>query len=81
VPLAITSTQAAIRRLGRNWARLHKLVYAVGVLAVLHFWWLVKSDVREPALYAAILATLLGWRAVKTLRDRRTNVRRKATAG
>jgi sulfoxide reductase heme-binding subunit YedZ len=81
VPLAITSTQAAIRRLGRNWARLHRLVYAVGVLAVLHFWWLVKSDVREPALYAAILATLLGWRVVKALRDRRASARRTATAG
>jgi sulfoxide reductase heme-binding subunit YedZ len=81
VPLAITSTQAAIRRLGRNWARLHRLVYAIGVLAVLHFWWLVKSDVREPALYAAILATLLGWRLVKKLRDRRASVRRTATAG
>ena len=43
---------AAIRRLGRNWARLHRLVYAIGVLAVLHFWWLVKSDMRDPALYA-----------------------------
>jgi sulfoxide reductase heme-binding subunit YedZ len=81
VPLAVTSTQAAIRRLGRNWGRLHKLVYAVGVLAVLHFWWLVKSDVREPALYAAILATLLGWRVAKSLRDRRANVRRIAAAG
>src|SRR3546814_20601601 len=59
LPLAITSTQGWIRRLGRNWGRLHKLVYAAGVLAVLPFWWLVKSDIREPALYAAILATLL----------------------
>ena len=65
LPLAVTSTKGWTRRLGRNWARLHKLVYAIGVLAVLHFWWLVKSDVREPALYAAILATLLGWRAWK----------------
>lgn len=85
VPLAATSTTAAIRRLGRNWARLHRLVYAVGVLAVLHFWWLVKSDIREPALYAGILAVLLGWRVVRHLRDRRTqrNVseRRKAAAG
>ncbi|QNP40612.1 protein-methionine-sulfoxide reductase heme-binding subunit MsrQ [Lysobacter solisilvae (ex Woo and Kim 2020)] len=81
VPLAVTSTTAAIRRLGRNWARLHRLVYAVGVLAVLHFWWLVKSDVREPALYAAILAVLLGWRLVKALRDRRANARRTAAAG
>jgi len=65
LPLAVTSTKGWIRRLGRNWARLHKLVYAAAVLAVLHFWWLVKSDVREPALYAAILAVLLGWRAWK----------------
>jgi sulfoxide reductase heme-binding subunit YedZ len=65
LPLAVTSTAGWIRRLGRNWARLHKLVYAVGVLAVLHFWWVVKTDVREPLLYAATLAVLLGWRAWK----------------
>jgi methionine sulfoxide reductase heme-binding subunit len=65
LPLAITSTTGWIRRLGRNWARLHKLVHAAGVLAVLHFWWLVKSDIREPALYAAILAMLLAWRVWK----------------
>lgn len=68
VPLAITSTQGWIRRLGRNWGKLHKAVYAVGVLAVLHFWWLVKSDIREPLLYAAILAVLLGWRVWKKVR-------------
>jgi sulfoxide reductase heme-binding subunit YedZ len=72
VPLAATSTTAAIRRLGKNWVRLHRLVYAVGVLAVLHFWWLVKSDVREPALYAAILCVLLGWRVVRHVRDKRS---------
>lgn len=65
LPLAVTSTTGWIRRLGRHWTRLHTLVYAAGVLAVLHFWWLVKSDIREPALYAAILALLLGWRAWK----------------
>ena len=65
LPLAVTSTRGWIRRLGRNWARLHKLVYAAAALAVLHFWWLVKSDLREPLLYAAILALLLGWRAWK----------------
>jgi sulfoxide reductase heme-binding subunit YedZ len=84
VPLAITSTQAAIRRLGRNWARLHRLVYAVGVLAVLHFWRLVKSDIREPALYAGILAVLLGWRAWKAWASRRKrglSRPRTATAG
>jgi methionine sulfoxide reductase heme-binding subunit len=72
LPLAITSTQGWIRRLGRNWGKLHKAVYAVGVLAVLHFWWLVKSDVREPLLYASILAVLLGWRVWKKVSARRT---------
>lgn len=76
VPLAVTSTRAAIRRLGRNWARLHRLVYLVGVLAVLHFWWIVKSDIREPLLYAAILAVLLGWRVLKAL-----SARRRSAAG
>lgn len=79
VPLALTSTKAAIRRLGRNWARLHKLVYVIAALAVLHFWWLVKSDIREPALYAGILAVLLGWRLWKKLRT--ANARRTAAAG
>lgn len=65
VPLAVTSTTGWIKRLGRNWARLHKAVYVIAVLAVLHFWWLVKSDIREPALYAGIAALLLGWRAWK----------------
>lgn len=72
LPLAVTSTRGWMRRLGRNWGRLHRLVYAVAVLAVLHFWWLVKSDVREPLLYALILAMLLGWRVVR---------RRKLQAG
>jgi sulfoxide reductase heme-binding subunit YedZ len=72
VPLAITSTTGWIRRLGRNWGRLHKAVYAIGVLAVLHFWWLVKSDIREPLLYASILAVLLAWRAWKAVSRRRT---------
>lgn len=62
LPLAITSTKGWMRRLGRTWARLHRLVYAAAVLAVLHFWWIVKSDLREPLIHAAILAALLGWR-------------------
>ena len=70
VPLAVTSTTGWIKRLGRNWARLHKLVYVIAVLAVLHFWWLVKSDIREPAIYAGIAALLLGWRAWKAIRTR-----------
>lgn len=72
VPLAVTSTQGWIRRLGRRWGQLHKAVYAVGVLAVLHFWWLVKSDIREPLLYATLLALLLGWRLARRLSRSRT---------
>ncbi|MBO9829184.1 protein-methionine-sulfoxide reductase heme-binding subunit MsrQ [Xanthomonas sp. A2111] len=76
VPLAVTSTQGWMRRLKRNWGKLHKAIYAIGVLAVLHFWWLVKSDIREPLLYAAILAVLLGWRGWRALSARRTTTGR-----
>lgn len=62
VPLAITSTRGWMRRLGRRWGRLHMLVYVAAVLAVLHFWWQVKADIREPLLYATVLAVLLAWR-------------------
>lgn len=60
IPLAATSTKASIRRLGRNWTRLHALIYATGILAVLHFYWKrsSKNDVFEPLLFAAILAAL-----------------------
>ena len=60
--LASTSFRKAQLRLGRTWSRLHRLVYVAALLAVLHFWWLVKSDIREPLLYAVIAAALLGWR-------------------
>jgi len=59
LPLALTSTRAAMRRLGRNWIRLHRLVYPAAVLGVLHFLWLVKADLLEPLVYAAVLAALL----------------------
>ena len=62
VPLAVTSTRAMIRRLGRRWASLHRLVYLAAALGVVHFLWLVKSDLREPLLYGAVLALLLGLR-------------------
>ena len=61
-PLAITSTRAWQRRLGRRWLTLHRLVYGAAGLAVLHFLWLVKVDLAEPLLYAAVLAALLGAR-------------------
>ncbi len=66
VPLAITSTRGWIRRLGRRWVRLHRLVYAAAIAGVVHFLWLVKTDLREPLVYGAILAALLsvrGWYA------------------
>ena len=63
VPLAVTSTAGWIRRLGgRRWNRLHKLVYATGVIAVIHYWWLVKADVTRPLRYGAIVAILLAAR-------------------
>jgi sulfoxide reductase heme-binding subunit YedZ len=66
-PLAITSTKGMIRRLGKNWKRLHALIYLIGMLGVLHFWWMVKLDVTEPAIYAVILAILLGERLYRKL--------------
>lgn len=62
LPLALTSTQWMMRKLKKNWLKLHKLVYVIGVLAVIHFYWLVKSDVREPLMYAGILALLFAIR-------------------
>lgn len=59
LPLAITSTKGWMKRLGRNWKRLHQLVYLAAVLAVLHFFWLVKIDISQPLIYGAILAVLL----------------------
>jgi len=71
LPLAITSTRGWQRRLGRRWLKLHRVVYAAGALAVLHFIWLVKADLREPLIYAALLAALLGARAHHAWRSRR----------
>ncbi|MDQ7990793.1 MAG: protein-methionine-sulfoxide reductase heme-binding subunit MsrQ [Candidatus Dactylopiibacterium sp.] len=72
LPLAATSFNAAIRWLGgRRWQALHRAVYAIAILAVLHYWWLVKIDIREPLLYAVILAGLLGYRAWRREAERR----------
>lgn len=62
LPLAITSNHWMMRKLKKNWQKLHKLVYVIGILAVAHFYWLVKSDVREPLIYAGILALLFAIR-------------------
>jgi sulfoxide reductase heme-binding subunit YedZ len=76
VPLAVTSTNGWIRRLGgTRWRRLHSLVYLVAVGGVLHFLWLVKKDVRTPVYFAAVLAVLLALRFWIYLTSRRTPAR------
>jgi sulfoxide reductase heme-binding subunit YedZ len=65
IPLALTSTRGWIRRLGRRWQKLHRLVYLAAALGVLHFLWLVKADTREPLVFAAILVLLLGARVAR----------------
>ncbi|MGL4996383.1 MAG: sulfite oxidase heme-binding subunit YedZ [Deefgea sp.] len=62
IPLAVTSTNGWMRRLKRNWARLHRLIYLIAPLAVIHYLWLVKKDLTQPLIYAAVLGVLLGWR-------------------
>ncbi len=71
VPLAVTSTAGWMRRLGRRWHRLHRLIYPAAILGCVHFWWQVKADWREPAIYAAVLVLLLGWR-IRRARMRRS---------
>lgn len=76
LPLALTSTQGWMARLGRNWKRLHRLVYLAALAAVVHYVWAVKADVRKPLLYGAVVAALLVFRipavqnGVRTFRAR-----------
>jgi sulfoxide reductase heme-binding subunit YedZ len=76
--LAITSTKGWQKRLSKNWKRLHRLVYLAGILAILHFLWLVK-DIREPLRYGAVVALLLTVR-IPVIRRVLNNVRRQVTA-
>ena len=71
LPLAVTSTAGMIRRLGRNWTRLHRLVYVAGATAIIHFWWVVKADFREPRLWALALSALLAFRVWWVFRTKR----------
>ena len=71
LPLALTSTRGAQKRLGRRWVRLHRLVYPAAAAAVLHYFWLVKADLRGPAIHAALLAVLLAARWAPPLRSSR----------
>lgn len=83
VPLALSSHNAVIRWLGgRRWQALHRSVYAIAVLGVVHFWWLVKRDISEPLIYALILAALLGARAWWREQERRRQLApRRAPSG
>lgn len=70
IPLAITSTRKMVQRLGgRRWKMLHRLVYPISIAGVVHFWWLVKKDITEPAQFAVALAVLLGFRLIKAVKD------------
>ena len=73
IPLAATSTRRAVRRLGRRWLSLHRLVYFAAIAGVVHYGWLVKADLRGPAIHAAILACLLGWRVLEARRRARSS--------
>ena len=78
--LAITSTDGWVRRLKRNWGRLHRLVYVAAAAGVVHFIWIQKSDIRRPLYWAAGLAGLLAVRVWFAWRKRRATVRRTVTA-
>jgi sulfoxide reductase heme-binding subunit YedZ len=73
VPLAITSTAGWIRRLGgKRWQLLHRLIYVTAILGVIHYWWLVKSDIHKPLQYAVIVGLLLLWRVADWIIQRPT---------
>ena len=76
IPLAITSTNSWVKRMGGgNWRKLHKLVYLIGIAAVTHFIWLVKADYTEPALYALILTVLLVYRLIAHRKKKLTKIK------
>lgn len=73
IPLAVTSTAGMIRRLGgKRWQLLHRAIYATAILGVVHYWWLVKSDIRKPAFYGALVALLLLWRIITSFTKRKS---------
>jgi len=74
IPLALTSTKGWIRRLGKNWQRLHRLIYVTGIAAVIHYIWLVKADLRKPLQYAFVLAVLLLYRVVVWISEARRKI-------
>jgi sulfoxide reductase heme-binding subunit YedZ len=80
-PLAITSTDRWVRRLGfERWQRLHRLIYFSALAGVIHYYWLVKSDVRLPLMYGGILAVLMLYRAMVWLKPSPRAQRAKTTS-
>ncbi|MCK5898527.1 MAG: sulfoxide reductase heme-binding subunit YedZ [Methylococcales bacterium] len=65
IPLALTSTKKMQKRLGQKWRRLHRLVYLIAILAVVHYLWLTKIDITEPLIYMGVIGVLLGFRMIK----------------
>jgi len=81
IPLAVTSTAGWIRRLGgRRWQMLHRLIYVTAIAGVVHYYWLVKSDVRKPLQYAGMVTLLLGYRAAVWLVEKRNRLATGAAA-
>jgi sulfoxide reductase heme-binding subunit YedZ len=80
IPLAVTSTNGMMRRLGRRWKTLHKLVYLIGILGVWHFYWQVKLDITEPLIYIGILSVLLGFRLVLVWKKSRHRASRRGNS-
>jgi sulfoxide reductase heme-binding subunit YedZ len=82
IPLAVTSTTGWIRRMGgKRWQMLHRAVYVSAIAGVIHYYWLVKSDVRLPAMYGAFVAMLLGYRAIVWAMNRRPRATSKHPVG
>ncbi|MBC8749066.1 MULTISPECIES: protein-methionine-sulfoxide reductase heme-binding subunit MsrQ [Paraburkholderia] len=77
IALAVTSPRAMVRRLGRRWQTLHRAIYVIGALAILHFWWMKagKHDLLLPKIYGAVMIALLGWRLVVRIRERSIRTR------
>ena len=72
IPLALTSNNASVRKLGgAGWQRLHRLIYVIATCGVVHYWWLVKKDITQPVIYAGVLAVLLGYRVAAAVRRRK----------
>ena len=68
--LGITSTKSMVRKLGKNWKRLHKFIYVSSILAIVHLLWILRTDITEAVIYGVVLATLLGYRVFRRLKSK-----------